>query len=88
MLTVNEACEKALSYFPTIGMKKKIVAVCDMNNKWIITGRYFDDDCVEYGNNPISIDKITGEIEVFSMAENFEQYYNDAVPVQFPLEFA
>lgn len=86
MISINEACEKALDYLPKIGMLRKIYGACSTPELWLFGGRWEDDNSVEYGNNPISVNKYTGEVDVFSISQNIDTYYSSE-PVTIPQEY-
>lgn len=78
MIDLKRACEQAKEQFHKNGMTDQITEVCDSGLSWIISGRYYENSKVEYGNNPIEINKETGEMSWFVLAipENMKKYYD------------
>ena len=86
MISLNEACERALDCFSRMGMLKKIYSIGSTSDLWLFDGRWDDDDSVEYGNNPVAVNKETGNTDVFSISQNLDIYYSSE-PIPIPQEY-
>ena len=86
MISLTSACEKALDFFPSMGMMKKIYNIGSTPDLWLFDGRWEEGNHVEYGNNPVSVNKETGEVGAFIISQNLDEYYS-AEPVEIPHKY-
>lgn len=69
MISLDEACEKAIIYLSEEGYLKGLAGVVDAGDIWIFGGRVFEENVAEYGNCPVAINKETGELYDFPISD-------------------
>ena len=85
MLTLKEACGKALDNMLEKQGNYGICEVAELPDKWIFLGYGGG----VYGNTPVTVSKNSGEIRNFSFAipENYEKYYHESELLEVPEEY-
>ena len=71
------ACKKAMRYFEKEYGDTGLISIMDLGDKWLFDGAN-EDSSVVYGKQCITIDKDTGEREIFYLPndKNFELLEN------------
>lgn len=83
----EEACKKAMEYFKKEYGDTGLCSIRDLGSKWLFDGSD-NEQRVVYGKQGITVDKKTGELELFYLPDetNFE-LLDDAVDVNIPEEY-
>lgn len=81
------ACKKAMNYFSKEYGDAGLASIKDLGDKWLFDGAN-EDSSVVYGKQCITIDKDTGEREIFCLPneKNFKLLEN-AVDIVVPEEY-
>lgn len=83
-IKVEEACKLAYEFFNKNGFQKGIVFAAELDDLWLFGGKMLRGSGVEYGNNPVSVNKKNGNVNwfVLSRPKNLELYWTrKEVPV-------
>ena len=83
----KSACNKAMEYFKKEYGDTGLCSIKDLGDKWLFDGSD-DEQSIVYGKQGITIDKKTGEMELFQLPneKNFE-LLGDAVDISIPEEY-
>ncbi len=83
----KSACNKAMEYFKKEYGDTGLCSIKDLGDKWLFDGSD-DEQSIVYGKQGITIDKKTGEMELFQLPneKNFE-LLDDAADISIPEEY-
>ena len=87
-LEFMNACEEAKNRLIKDGYMPYITEIVDIGDRWLFFGEIDDKDGADYGNNPVSVTKKTGNVNDFYLGdiENYKLYENGA-DVEIPKEY-
>lgn len=83
----EEACEKALDYFRKEYNDSGLRSARDLKESWLFEGAN-EDGVVVYGKQDVTIDKKSGELDLFYLPneENFKRL-DEAVKIELPEKY-
>lgn len=83
----NEACEKAIKSFTSVGLAEGIETLGETNKSWYFIGGLEDKNAVNYCTYVLKIDKQTGEQKDMSMGPKNREELESANILDIPEKY-